>query len=77
LSALLYFGMGAAAGVAQSALLRRDATAGPRHFGLLLRLVVVGAVLVTAAVSGHLWEAAGGWALAYGLTTLLNARRWS
>ncbi|MGD8860690.1 MAG: hypothetical protein PVI30_11830 [Myxococcales bacterium] len=77
MSALLHFGVGAATGAAQSALLRRDATTKARPFGLLLRLAGVAAVLVAAALSGHLREAAAGWAIAYGLTTLLIARRWS
>jgi hypothetical protein len=74
--ALLYGALGAAAGVAQSALLRRGAGAAPSPFGPLLRMLGVGAALLAGALAGQLWAAVAGWSLAFALTTVL-LWRWS
>ncbi len=74
---VLYFALGAVAGVAQSMLLSRSARRGPNPLSVLVRLVAVAAVLVFAAVAGHLLVAAAGWLGAFLVTGAMLLWRWS
>ena len=57
--------LGGLAGLLQASLLARSAKGTPGPLSLLLRLGIVAAVLVYAAVSGSLLLAAGGWLVGY------------
>ena len=65
--------LGVAAGVLQALLLRRSATAGapPHPLVAPARLLLVGAVLTAAALSGHLLAGAVGWLVGFAVGAAL------
>lgn len=69
--------LGAAAGVLQAMLLRRAATAGalPHPLAAPARMLLVGAVLAAAALSGHLLAGAAGWVVGFSVTAASLVRR--
>lgn len=70
--------LGALAGIAEAALLRRSVSArvgGTALLGMVLRLALVGTVLLAAAVAGHLLSAALGWAGGFAGGVFLVAMR--
>jgi hypothetical protein len=66
---------GIAVGGLQATLLARAARRRAGGLGVLLRLGLVAAVLLVAARSGHLVAAAAGWALGFGVASLVWVRR--
>jgi len=69
---LVFAALGVLAGLVQASLLVRTAKGTPGPFSLLLRLSIVAAVLVGAAVSGVLLPAAGGWLGGYLVAVLVG-----
>lgn len=67
--------LGALAGVAEAALLRRSVSSRVPPFGMILRLVMVGSILIAAAVAGHLLPAALGWAAGFAGTSFIVAMK--
>lgn len=73
--ALLFGVLGFVAGVVQAQLLSRAARRGPNPLSMMLRLLAVGAVLVGAAVAGHIFAAAAGWLIGYVASTAVAYQR--
>ena len=69
---LVFAALGVLAGLVQASLLVRTAKGTRGPFSLLLRLSIVAAVLVGAAVSGVLLPAAGGWLGGYLVAVLVG-----
>jgi len=72
-----FLGAGAIAGILQAALLRRATRARGAVFGLPMRLLLIGGVLISASLAGNLVAAAAGWAGGFALGVFLQARSWS
>ncbi|MEJ2087103.1 MAG: hypothetical protein P8Y69_01170 [Gammaproteobacteria bacterium] len=66
--------VGALVGVVQTHLLARSTTRGPGLFSYAVRLILVGAVLLIAARSGHLASAACGWILGFAVGMAIQLR---
>jgi len=78
MTSALFFLIAVTAGILQVASLRRGARAArPDLFGLPLRMLLVGGVLVAAALAHCLMAAVAGWACASGLGTVVAVWRWS
>ena len=78
MSGALAFAAGAAAGWMQACALERGARVGAWGPGVvLLRISLAGAVLIAAALRGHIVAVAGGWAVAFLVSVWVFARRWA
>lgn len=65
---------GALAGAVQTHLLARSTRKGPGIFSFAIRLLLVGAVLLTAAWSGQLVAATAGWILGFAAGLAIQVR---
>jgi hypothetical protein len=73
--AALFALLGTLAGVVEVALLWRAASSGGDPVGVILRLLLVGSVLLAAAVAGHLLPAGAGWAAGFAASGTIVARK--
>lgn len=75
MTAAFFFGLGALAGVAQAALLAQAAARGSSALSLIARLSLVIAVLLPAALCGHLLASVAGWMPGFAGATAFAYRR--
>jgi hypothetical protein len=71
----LFIIVAAAVGVLHARMLASAAARGPHPLTLLLRFSLVAGVLVVAALTGHLFAAAGGWAAGFAVAAVISHRR--
>lgn len=78
MSTALAFAAGAMAGWLQACALARGTRVGSLGpAAVLLRVLPVGAVLIAAALRGHVVAAASGWALTFLVSVWVLVRRWA
>jgi hypothetical protein len=73
--AALFIVVGVVAGTVHARMLARAAAQVPHPLALALRFSLVACVLVTAAVTSHLFAAAGGWAAGFAVAAVISHRR--